>query len=117
MRPQWGEDGAYTTDVLPTADGDYTWHIWGTIENTPVDVSMMSGPETFGAVKAKSTVAFPAAESTPAELTSLPLVYRGKVRDVYGIDERHLLIVEILCFAWLVLLGVLLFQIAERRAK
>lgn len=70
IRPQWGKDGAYTADVLPTADGDYTWHIWGTIENTPVDVSMMSGPETFGPVKAKSTVAFPAAESTPAELNA-----------------------------------------------
>ena len=32
-------------------------------------------------------------ESTPAELTSLPLIYRGKVRDVYGIDDRHILIV------------------------
>lgn len=68
IKPQWGEDGAYTAYVLPTQAGDYTWHIFGDIKGTPVDVSMMSSPETFGAVEAKSAVAFPAAEPTAAEL-------------------------------------------------
>ncbi len=68
LRAQWGQDGAYTADVLPTKDGDYTWHIWGDIKGTPVDVSMTSSPDTFSAVEAKATVAFPAAEATPAEL-------------------------------------------------
>ena len=68
IRPVWGEDGAYTANVLPTEAGDYTWHIWGDIKGTPVDVSMISSPETFSAVQAKSTVAFPAAEPTTAEL-------------------------------------------------
>jgi hypothetical protein len=68
MKPQWGRDGAYTAYVLPTQSGDYTWHIWGDIKGTPVDVSMTSSPDTFSAVEAKSEVAFPAAEATPAEL-------------------------------------------------
>ena len=68
IEAQWGQDGAYTAHVLPTEAGDYTWHIWGEIEGTPVDVSMTSGPETFSAVEPKSAVAFPAAEATPAEL-------------------------------------------------
>ena len=68
IRPQWGQDGAYTAEVLPTVDGDYTWHIWGDIKGTPVDVSMTSSPDTFSAIRAKSTVAFPVAEATPAEL-------------------------------------------------
>src|SRR3712207_3968541 len=42
IRAKWGEDGAYTADVLPTQAGDYTWHIWGDIKGTPVDVSMTS---------------------------------------------------------------------------
>jgi hypothetical protein len=70
IRAQWGEDGAYTADVLPTVAGDYTWHIWGDIKGTPIDVSMTSSPDTFSAIKAKSVVAFPAAEATPAELQS-----------------------------------------------
>jgi hypothetical protein len=68
IRAQWGEDGAYTADVLPTVAGDYTWHIWGDIKGTPIDVSMISSPDTFSAIRAKSAVAFPAAEATPAEL-------------------------------------------------
>lgn len=68
IQPQWGRDGAYTAYVLPTEKGDYTWHITGDIKGTPVDVSMTSSPDTFGSVEAKSEVAFPAAEATPAEL-------------------------------------------------
>ena len=30
---------------------------------------------------------------SPCEIKSLPLVYRGKVRDLYAIDDRHLLMV------------------------
>jgi hypothetical protein len=63
IKPQWGEDGAYTADVLPTEAGDYTWHIWGDIKGTPVDVSMTSSPDTFSAVAAKSGVAFPASDT------------------------------------------------------
>jgi hypothetical protein len=66
--PQWGKDGHYTANVLPTADGDYTWHITGTIEGTPVDISMTSGEGTFGAVQSKASVSFPAADPTSAEL-------------------------------------------------
>lgn len=33
------------------------------------------------------------APETALEITSLPLVYRGKVRDLYAVDERHLLMV------------------------
>lgn len=68
LRAAFGEEGAYTTNVLPTEAGDYTWHIWGDIEGTPVDVSMTSGPDSFSPVRAKAEVAFPAAEPTAAEL-------------------------------------------------
>ena len=29
----------------------------------------------------------------PPEITRLPLVYRGKVRDLYAVDDQHLLMV------------------------
>lgn len=54
-------EGAYTAYIVPTEVGDYTWHIFGTIEGTPVDVSMTSSPDTFGSVEATSDYAFPAA--------------------------------------------------------
>jgi hypothetical protein len=68
MEAQWGQDGAYTAYVLPTEAGDYTWHIWGEIEGTPVDVSMTSSPDTFSSVEPKAQVSFPAAEPATAEL-------------------------------------------------
>jgi hypothetical protein len=68
VRAQFGQDGAYTADVLPTEAGDYTWHIFGDIEGTPVDVTMTSGPDTFGVVEPKSVVSFPDAEPSSAEL-------------------------------------------------
>jgi hypothetical protein len=68
LRPAFGEEGAYTADVLPTEAGDYTFRIFGDIERTPVDVTMSSSPDTFSAVQSRSTNAFPAAEPSAAEL-------------------------------------------------
>lgn len=68
MRTQYGQEGAYTADILPTAAGDYTWHIWGDIEGTPVDVSMTSSPDTFSPMRTRADFSFPAAEPTAAEL-------------------------------------------------
>jgi hypothetical protein len=70
LEAQWGQDGAYTAHVLPVEAGDYTWHIWGEIEGTPVDVSMTSSPDTFSSVEPKSAVSFPGTEPTPQELQS-----------------------------------------------
>ena len=70
LRASWGEDGAYTADLLPTAVGDYNFHIFGTIEGEPVDVSMTSSPDTFSSVRTKESIAFPAPEATPTELAA-----------------------------------------------
>jgi hypothetical protein len=70
IEPQWNQDGAYTAYVLPTEAGDYTWHISGTIEGTPVDVSMTSSPDTFSSVASKSSVSFPSAEASAMDLNT-----------------------------------------------
>jgi hypothetical protein len=90
IRAQFGQDGAYTAYILPTEAGDYTWHIWGKIEGTPVDVSMTSSPDTFGSVEPKSEFAFPAAEPTPNELQdriqwALTIGIVGAILGVIGI--------------------------------
>ena len=70
LRTQFGQEGAYTADTLPTEAGDYTWHIWGEIEGTPVDVSMTSSPDTFSSVEPKSAVSFPNPEPASADLAA-----------------------------------------------
>jgi hypothetical protein len=70
LRARWGQEGAYTADIIPTEAGDYTFHIFGTIEGEPVDVSLTSSPDTFSSVETKESIAFPAPEATPAELAA-----------------------------------------------
>jgi hypothetical protein len=70
IEPQYGQDGAYTAYVIPTETGDYTWHIFGKIEETPVDVSMTSSPDTFSPVEPKTAVSFPNAEISSGELVA-----------------------------------------------
>jgi hypothetical protein len=70
LRARWGEEGAYTADIIPTEAGDYTFHIFGTIEGEPVDVTMTSSPDTFSSVGTKASIAFPAPEATSTELAA-----------------------------------------------
>jgi len=97
LRPQAGRDGAYTAFVLPSEKGLYTWHIFGAIKGTPVDISMTSSPTTFSAVTDTNEVAFPAARVTPERLaaeaaaaaeaahTALMIGISGAVLGVVGI--------------------------------
>jgi len=41
----------------------------------------------------RSIPSMPASAIAPPEIASLPLVYRGKVRDLYAVDDQHLLMV------------------------
>jgi hypothetical protein len=90
LYPQAEQDGAYTADLVPTEAGDYTWHVWGQIEGTAVDVSMTSAPDTFDPVKSKSDASFPAAEPGVADLqaqanTALIVGIAGVVLGIVGI--------------------------------
>jgi hypothetical protein len=66
LTPQEDTDGAYTTYVMPTREGDYTWHIFGTIESTPIDISMTSSPTTFDSAALLSSIAFPDSSANAA---------------------------------------------------
>lgn len=61
-------DGQYEMRFVPTATGDYTFHVTGKIGDATVDESATSGPNTFDSVQPLSTIAFPAAQSDPATL-------------------------------------------------
>ncbi|HMQ31643.1 MAG TPA: hypothetical protein PKD53_13015 [Chloroflexaceae bacterium] len=80
LRPRWGQEGAYTAEVLPTEAGDYTFRIFGAIEGTPVDMAMTSSPDTFSSVESKASIAFPAPEATPAELAAAAAAAQQQAR-------------------------------------
>jgi hypothetical protein len=53
-------DGEYEAVFVPTALGDYTFHIAGTIGEAQVDETVTSGPNTFNSVEPLSAIEFPA---------------------------------------------------------
>ena len=59
LEPRFGEPGAYRAVFFPTAEGDYTFHIFGDIEGTAIDERFTSGPETFSPVESSEPLQFP----------------------------------------------------------
>jgi hypothetical protein len=55
-----GSLGEYDAPLVPTAPGDYTFHITGSIHGTAVDLTVASGDETFDPVVASTDLEFPA---------------------------------------------------------
>jgi hypothetical protein len=54
-----GTPGQYIAKVLPTAPGDYTFHVTGSIHGTAVDVSVTSGDKTFDPAIGTTDIEFP----------------------------------------------------------
>jgi hypothetical protein len=55
-----GPLGEYDAAIVPTAPGDYTFHVTGSIHGTAIDITLSSGEETFDTVKGSSDLEFPA---------------------------------------------------------
>lgn len=55
-----GPLGEYDAPIVPTAPGDYTFHVTGTIHGASVDFTVTSGAETFDPVRDPSELQFPA---------------------------------------------------------
>lgn len=52
-------EGAYLAPFVPTAAGDYTFRVFGTIGEAPIDESVTSGPTTFNSVEPLTAIEFP----------------------------------------------------------
>jgi hypothetical protein len=59
LQPRFRTPGAYNAYVIPMAAGDYTFHIFGTINGDAVDENFTSSPEGFGSVEDASLIQFP----------------------------------------------------------
>jgi hypothetical protein len=61
LAPQDGKDGAYQAPLLPTAPGDYTVVLTGTVDGVAVHATYDLGSDPDMVVRAASDVAFPVA--------------------------------------------------------
>lgn len=64
----FGQPGAYRSVFFPTAAGQYTFRISGTIEGTAIDESFTSGPDTFHEVRDVTAGQFPVAFPAMADM-------------------------------------------------
>lgn len=55
-----GQFGEYNAPIMPTAPGDYTFHLTGAIHGEAVDITVTSSDETFNTVRGTSEIQFPA---------------------------------------------------------
>ena len=62
--------GVYEGALVPTAVGDYTFHITGTIGDATVDESVTSGPTTFNSVEPLSAIEFPFSQPDAGQLAA-----------------------------------------------
>lgn len=65
-----GNPGEYDAAIVPTAPGDYTFHITGSIHGTKLDISGTSSPDTFNSVVGSSDIEFPAKVPTMDEVST-----------------------------------------------
>jgi hypothetical protein len=65
-----GIPGEYEMHFIPTAPGNYTFHIKGTIKGTPVDETVTASDKTFNAVQEANAVEFPNKVPSAAELAT-----------------------------------------------
>lgn len=65
-----GPLGEYDAAVVPTAPGDYTFHVTATIKGQAVDISLTSSETTFDPVVGTSDAEFPTKLPTMAEVVT-----------------------------------------------
>ena len=65
-----GPLGEYDAAIVPTAPGDYTFHITGAVHGTAVDITVTSGEETFDPVRESSNLQFPTKLPSVAEIAT-----------------------------------------------
>lgn len=62
----FGDPGHYESVFFPTQAGDYSFHIFGTIDGVAIDETFTSGPQTFGPMEDPTPLLFPKPASASA---------------------------------------------------
>lgn len=65
-----GALGEYDAALVPTAPGDYTFHVTGSIHGAAVDIKLTSGDATFDAVVTSTDLEFPAKQPSLVEVAT-----------------------------------------------
>jgi len=106
LEPQFGRDGWYTFDVIPTRVGIYSVRLSGTLGSTPVDVKV-----SLDDVAPASDLAFPVDDPTASDLLS------RLNAAVAGLQLLLILALVVACLGLLVAVGGLLLGRRASRSQ
>lgn len=67
---RFGQQGAYTANIIPTKAGTWVFRFHGTIEGQNVDERFESGPGRFNDVQAKTELQFPVTQPSIGDLAA-----------------------------------------------
>ena len=65
-----GTMGEYDASIVPTAPGDYTFHVTGSVHGTAVDITATSSDDTFNSVVGSTDIEFPVKLPTLDEVST-----------------------------------------------
>jgi hypothetical protein len=88
LSARFGLKGKYTTAVIPTKAGTYSFVITGTLNGDPVNETFESSPNTFDDVQPATTIEYPAATEASTQTsaaTSDAAVQRATLLGAVGI--------------------------------
>jgi hypothetical protein len=71
LEPDSDEPGRYIAALIPTLPGDYTFRVFGTINDVEVDETFSSADGQFAGVEPAGDILFPAQPSTADLLTRI----------------------------------------------
>lgn len=101
------DPGHYAADLIPTKDGSYTFHIFGTIVQQKVDERFESGPNRFDDVAKATALQYPDPVASGADLNATLAGIQSAV------DQARILAVAAMVLAIVIPLGTV---VARRRA-
>jgi len=113
LEPAFGDPGHYEAVLIPTVDGDYSFHVFGDLEGQQIDETFSSGPETFSSIEDTSELQFPEAVPSNAELSAqIAALDSGG-----GSDSDTVMILAIIgIVAGVIGIGIGAFALAQRRS-
>ena len=88
----FGTPGQYDVELVPTAPGEYTFHLTGAIHDQTVDVSLTSGDETFSEVRTSTDLEFPVKNPTLADVATRLDRIDGRIENLQAaaVDPQRL---------------------------
>ncbi|GIV96545.1 MAG: hypothetical protein KatS3mg057_1202 [Herpetosiphonaceae bacterium] len=119
LRPVFRQPGRYTADVVPTREGDYRFHIFGTIEDLQIDETFDSADRRFNGVQPVTTIQFPDTLPSTSEIAQTSGMLEQRVSEAQSAADssRTLALVAAVLGGLGLLLGGLAYVSSSRAAR